>query len=391
MKTVLIVMLSLYNGGAEKSLVNMLNELPSDKYEVDLLLFKKEGMFLGQVPKWVNVLDTPSDLRKLYAPVKKSGSKVFTKVIGTAVARIKEDRGNMREGYRWKHFYSKSIKPLPKKYDVAIAYTSSEVMFYVGDKVQADRKIVWIHNDFRSAQHPKKYDEEYFKQMELVTISEECANILRDEFKGLNKKVYNIANITSSSVVRNRSEEFIPNDIAKDSFKILSIGRLMSQKGFDYAIESASLLKKSGKKFDWYIIGDGELKSSLETMIRDKGLEDSFHLMGTRDNPYPYIKNCDLFAQTSRYEGKSVVLDEAKIIGAPIVVTRYPTVYDQIVDRKEGFIVDIDPKSIAEGILYLMDHPKDRKMLSEYLLTHEYGNQEEIKKYINIIEDKEVY
>lgn len=390
MKKILIVMLSLYNGGAERSLVNMLNELPSDKYEVDLLLFRKEGMFLNQVPDWINIIDTPDDLKKLYAPVKSSGNKIFTKVIGTAVSRMKEDIPTMREGYRWKYFYSKSIKQLPTKYDVAIAYTSSEVMFYVGDKVQADRKIVWIHNDFRSAQHPKKYDEDYFKKFELVTISEECANILRDEFKGLNKKVYNIANITSSIVTRNRAEEFVPTEFSKGTFNICSIGRLMNQKGFDFAIESAEILKSKGKRFNWYVIGDGDLKSYLEGLIKEKNVEDCFHLIGTRSNPYPYIKNCDLFAQTSRFEGKSVVLDEAKIIGAPILVTKYPTVYDQIEDRKEGYIVEIDSKSIAEGIEYLMDNESERVAMSNYLLAHEYGNQEEIEKYINIIEDKEV-
>ena len=155
MKKVLIVMMSLYNGGAEKSLVNMLNELPSDKYEVDLLLFKKEGMFLKQVPSWINIIDTPKRLKQLYSPVKQSGSLVFTKVIGTAVTRMKETIPNMREGYRWENFYSKKVDKLEKKYDVAIAYTSGEAMFYVGDKVTADKKIAWIHNDFRSAKHSK--------------------------------------------------------------------------------------------------------------------------------------------------------------------------------------------------------------------------------------------
>ncbi len=390
MKKVLIVMLSLYNGGAEKSLVNMLNELPSDRFEVDLLLFRREGMFLKQVPSWINILETPDKLGKLYSPVKKSGNMMFTKVFGTVVSKIKESHPNMREGYRWENFYSKKIDRLEQKYDIAIAYTSGEPMFYVGDKVTADKKIAWIHNDFRSAKHPKKYDYKYFKDMELVTISEECARIVEEEFADLHKHVNNIANITSSKVVRDRASEFIPKEFDKESFNILSIGRLSEQKGFDFAVEAAAMLRDAGKNFKWFIIGDGGLHDKLESMIKEKKLENQFFLLGPRENPYPYIKNCDLFAQTSRFEGKSVVLDEAKIIGAPIIVTKYPTVFDQIEDRKEGYIVEINSKSIADGISHLIENEEERNSLSQYLLAHEYGNQEEINKYINIIEDKEV-
>lgn len=380
-------MMSLYNGGAEKSLVNMLNELPEDRFDVDLLLFKKKGMFLNQVPAWINIVETPENLRKLYAPVKESGNMMLCKLVGTFMARVKESIPNMREGYRWENFYSRKVKPLEKKYDVAIAYTSGEAMFYVGDKVSADKKIVWIHNDFRSAKHPKKYDQKYFKDMELVTISEECARIVEDEFSELHKKVHNIANITSSTVTRQRANEFVPEEYSDKDFKILSIGRLSEQKGFDFAIEAASILKKKGISFKWYIIGDGGLHDSLETMIKEKDVVDCFFLLGPRENPYPYIKNCDLFAQTSRYEGKSVVLDEAKIIGAPILVTNYPTVHDQIEDGKEGHIVDITPQSIADGVEYLITNPSERQKISDYLIGHEYGNQSEIEKYIKVIDD----
>ena len=111
-------------------------------------------------------------------------------------------------------------------------------------------------------------------------------------------------------------------------------------------------------------------------------------LLGSRENPYPYIKECDIFAQTSRYEGKSVVLDEAKILGKPIVVTKYPTVYDQIHNDDEGKIVEMNPQGIAEGISKLIIDKDRRIRMQKYLKSKEYGNQEEIKKYIDIIENR---
>ncbi len=386
MKKVLFVMISLYNGGAEKSLVNMLNELPPDRYDIDLLLFKKQGMFLAQVPSWINIPETPDRLKMLYAPLKNSGNMIFTKVIGTAVSRLLEKNPNIRQGYRWEKFYSKKIDNLQKEYDVAIAYASGEAMFYVGDKVKAARKIVWIHNDFRSAKHPKKYDHQYFKDMELVTISDECARIVEEEFSDLNKHVHSIANITSSAVVRNRSEEFIPKELDSSITNIVSVGRLSEQKGFDIAINAAAMLRDRNLKFKWSVIGDGDLHDDLQKKIRERHLEECFKLIGPRENPYPYIKHCDIFAQTSRFEGKSVVLDEAKILGAPILVTDYPTVHDQIQSDDEGMIVGINAAAIADGLEQLISDKGLREKYSSYLLSKEYGNQDEIQKYIKLID-----
>lgn len=384
MKKVLIVMLAMNNGGAERSLINMLNELPEDKYEIDLLCFKKKGMFLSQVPSWVNILDQTPNLRKLYAPVKKSGNMLFTKVLGTGISRIREKETGMRIGYRWKHFYSKKIEKLDKKYDVAIAYVAGEPMFYICEKVNADKRIVWIHTDYRSAKYPKEYSHDYFKQMELVTISEECARIIEEEFSDLNKKVHNIANITSSVITKNKADEYYPKEFKKEGFKILSVGRLSAEKGFDLAIEAAALVKERGLDFKWYIVGNGSLQGQLEALIKERGLENEFFLLGPRENPYPYIKNCDVFAQTSYFEGKSVVLDEAKILAAPIIVTNYPTVSDQI-NENEGMVVQMDPKAYANGLVKMITDEQLRKSYKEYLSSREYGNQDEIKKYIEVI------
>ena len=158
------------------------------------------------------------------------------------------------------------------------------------------------------------------------------------------------------------------------------------QKGFDYAIEAADILRRKKVNFKWYIIGDGNLHDYLQKMIDDRKLNDYFFLIGTRENPYPYIKNCDLFAQTSRYEGKSVVLDEAKILCKPIVVTNYPTVKDQIENLTEGVVVDISAEAIAEGIERIIKNSTLKEQLVSNLCMNEYGNQGEITKYMALID-----
>lgn len=385
MKKILFVMLSLYNGGAEKSLVNLLNEIPRDMFEIDLLLFRKEGVFLSQIPSWVNILDTPSDLRKLYAKLSKAGDRAIIKIVGTFYSRKKERDGGKRKAYRWNHFYSKFIKMYPKQYDVAVAYGSGEVLYYVNDKIQADRKLVWIHNDYVAAHHPKEYDHLYLKNMDgIVSISDRCVEILRDVFPEFKSKIYNIQNITSSAVIKSRANEFLPEEYIKGVPILLSIGRLTYQKGFDLAIEAARILKEKHVSFIWYIIGDGILEKGLKNKIELCDVSDCFKLLGVRENPYPYIKNCTIFVQPSRYEGKSVVLDETKILAKPIIVTNYPTVRDQIQNGSEGIIVEKTPMAIAEGIEELINDQKKQDSLHQFLEAHEYGNQSEVNKYIRL-------
>lgn len=387
MKKVLIVMSSLYNGGAEKSLVNFLNELPKDKYQVDLLLFKKEGMFLKQVPEYINVLDTPVAIKKLYGGVKKSGKYIFTNLFGNFVSMIVGRSPRHRRAFRWKYFYSSKIPKLEGHYDVAMAYISGEIFYYIDEKVDADKKIVWVHNDYRSGKFPKKFDYPHFKNMDyIVSISEECVNILKEEFPEYRERMKYIPNITSAIAVRKRAMEFIPKEFDYEHFNLLSIGRLTEQKGFDLAIEAMSIVKQSNyRNIKWYIIGNGELESSLKKKIQELGLEDTVYLIGTRDNPYPYIKECSLFVQPSRYEGKSVVLDEAKILAKPILATNYPTVKDQLIDEKEGVIVDFDAEKLAEKIIKIYSGNAKISECEEYLKNHSYGNQDDVLLYMNMI------
>lgn len=382
-KKILFVMMSLYNGGAEKSLVNLLNELPANKYDIDLLFFKKEGLYLSQVPQSINIIDTPEKLHKLYF------GRNIVRLIGTCVSRLLYGRSSMASAFRWKYFYSKHVDMLPGKYDVVLSYTSNEILYYADEKTVADKKIVWIHNDYVAAKHAKKYDYPHLKNMDaIVTISNKCEDILKEEFPEFKGKIYNIPNITSSIVLESHAKEFYPEEFngLDDKIKILSIGRLHFQKGFDMAISAAAILKSGGLKFEWFVIGNGELQSKLNEQIKREGVEDCFKLIGVRENPYPYIKNCDIVVQTSRFEGKSVVLDEAKILAKPIVATAYPTVKDQVIDGSEGVICEMSPQGIAHGVNKLLKDKQLLRSIELYLSQHEYGNQQEVQKYIDLID-----
>ena len=309
------------------------------------------------------------------------------KVLGNAISKILKNGMGEQKAFLWEYFYKKVIDGIDKEYDVAVGYLGGESTYYIVDKVKAKRKIHWVHNDYRTSGMPKKYDLKLFPRVDaIVTISDECLEILKEEFPIFKDKMICIENITSSVVINNRATEFKPKEYIGVENVLLSVGRLSEQKGFDMAISAASKLKKQQINFKWFIIGSGPLESKLKDQIKKEKVEDYVVLIGTKENPYPYIKNCDLFVQPSRYEGKSVVIDEAKILAKPIVATAYPTVRDQIRNANEGVIVELSVDGIYKGLKEMVFDKTKQKEISNYLENHEYGNQTEIKKYIKLIE-----
>lgn len=390
LKKILFAIMNLGSGGAERSIVNLLHEISTDEYQIDLLLFKQEGLFLKQIPQNVKLIAPPEAIRRLYGPIRQSGKYLPVKLLGNAAARSRERWILDARAYRWHHWYSRCIPKLEGHYDTAIAYISGEILFFVDEKVQAERKLVWIHNDYRTARHPKKYDYPHLKNMDaIVSISDQCVDILKEEFPEWQEKIVMLPNITSSAATRCRAEEYWPKEYDGCEKRILSVGRLTNQKGFDMAVSAAALLKRKGVSFRWFVIGIGEKQQELEQQIKAEGVEDVFFLIGTRENPYPYMKHCTVLAQTSRYEGKSVVLDEAKILGAPIAVTNYPTVADQVADGKEGIVMEMTPEGIAAGLEALLCNAAKREGIRRYLLAHEYGNQAVVFDCQKLIDDSE--
>lgn len=387
MKKVLVAMMSLHNGGAERSLVNFLQELPPEQYQLDLMLFKREGTFLGQVPEWVHQIDAPEGLRLLYKPLTKAGRLAPYKLAADMISRARTRNFREKRAYRWENYYTAKVAPLPGEYDTAIAYMSEDVMAFIDQKVNARRKIVFVHSDYRSNHFPKAFDEPHFANMDaIVTISQTCVDILKEEFPQFSDKIYLLQNITSSAVIRQRSEAFTPKEMTGEGTQLLSIGRLVPLKNFSMAIDAADILKKRGLRFHWGIIGSGELKDKLEKQIQRLGLEKEVRLLGVQENPYPYIAHSDILVQCSLFEGKSIVLDEAKILRVPIVATAYPTVRDQVEEMKEGLIVPITPEGIADGIEKMAKDTALRQSIAEYLGGRDYGNTDELKKYIALID-----
>lgn len=284
------------------------------------------------------------------------------------------------------------IPDCKNEYDMAISYMDG-VNYYVIDHVKAKRKILWCHNDYNKLEYKPEYDEKYYrKAYKICTISDVCKKSLVENFPNLKDKFEVVENISSARIINAQAdmhEEMKHNNdgFAEDRrFKIVSIGRLSEQKGFDYAVEAAKILKDSGFTLGWYVLGEGPLRKSLEELTKNSNVEDTIKFIGIRSNPYPYIKDTDLYVMPSRYEGKSIALDEAKILCKPIVVTNYPSVGDAIINGKNGLIVDINAQAIANGIMKLYNNDNLREELVKNLRQEDCSNEKRVvAKFLEII------
>ena len=378
-------------GGAEKSLVNFVNELQPDDADIDLLLFKRRGDLLQEIPNWINVLQTPKEIEALYSEIPRKITQIpwfLLRLLGTMLSKVySKITGNYYGNVRWTKFYNKFLPCLEAEYDTAISYISGDCLYYLVDKICAKNKMAWIHTDYKAyIKHPDE-DTYFFDKLDyIVTISNKCVDSIVEKHPRFKNKVICLPNIVSSELIKKKAREYVPKEFTNDCLILASIGRLERVKGFDLAIEAANILKNKNVEFKWYIIGEGTEKENLRKFILEYGLENNVILLGLKTNPYPYMLNSTAIVQTSRFEGKSIVLDEAKILGKPIIVTDYSTVKDQL-NSKEGIIVAMNPNSIAEGIVELIQEPKKIDLICEYLERHNYGNSELVslyKKYIGI-------
>ena len=380
-------------GGAEKSLVNLLNLIDLNEYDVNLLMFKPEGDLLQQIPSGVHILETEPSLFYAYKCDKnvfshKSGIRSeMLRIFSTGICKILY--GDCARQKRWTKFYKALLPKLDSEYDVAIGSLEGDASYYVIDKVNAKRKILWVHSNFDNIKKNEDVSvyKEYFREADkVVSISDKCVQVLQDNYPDMRNKFVFLPNLTSSVVLKNTAKAAIDEKFLKDIFNIVSVGRLTEAKGFDMAIDALKILKERKVPVHWWIVGDGELRECLEKQVRSNGVEQYLTFLGSKSNPYPYMNNADLIVQTSRWEGKSVVLDEAKILGKPILATAYATVKDQVENGKEGVIVEMNAESIAKGIECLVEDESVLNRIRNYLMARDYGNQSEIVKYYKLFD-----
>ena len=396
MKTILIVSHAMELGGAERSLLGLLNAIDPSEYQVDLFLMRHEGSLLEDIPENINLLPEIPVYTVLARPLKnvikeKHFVLASARILGKLKSKNYEKRRNIVDsgvGLEYSHKYTAPFMPKKQKqkeYDMAISFLTPH--YFVEKKVKAKRKIAWIHTDYSKVQINVVSELKMWSTYDnIVSISEAVTQSFITVFPSLKDKIVVIENILPMQLIKRQMNEFdVSKEMSGEGIKLLSIGRYCTAKNFDNIPNICSQILKRGVMITWYIIGFGGDEALIKRRIQEENMESHVILLGKKENPYPYMKACDIYVQPSRYEGKSVAVREAQLLGKPVVITNYATADSQLEDGVDGVIVPMDNKSCAKGIAEVIENKTLQQKIVENQRKSDYTNMEEVQKLYTLI------
>lgn len=390
-KTMLIVSHAMELGGAERSLIGLLDALDPEQWEIDLFLLRHEGELLQAIPEYVHLLPQVSAYTVLARPMKdtlKEGHVMLTalRLAGKLSARMY----NRKKGYtesavalEYSHKFTCPLMPAihpEKEYDLAVSFLTPH--YFVAKKVRAKKKIAWIHTDYSRVQVNVVSETAMWGAYDhIASISESVTDGFLQVFPSLKDKIVMIENILPEKLIRSQAEEKA-DDMVRNGNEtlILSVGRFSYAKNFDNVPWICKKIVESGADVKWYLIGYGGDEALIRKNIREAGMEDRVIILGKKANPYPYIAACDLYVQPSRYEGKCVTVRETQMLGKPVVITRYATSSSQLEDGVDGIIVPMDNDGCAEGIVKILTHTEIMAKIASHCKARDYSNSCEAQK-----------
>ncbi|WP_336481244.1 glycosyltransferase [Bacillus sp. FJAT-53711] len=345
-------------GGIEKALISMLESMQKDEYDITVLVMGRGGELIDEIPNHVKVKclygNEKSIIEKIWNYTKR-GNFINAFRIGWYTVLAKK----AKTVYEQEMYQSKMLPIAETEYDLAIAYhtPASFPVVYVMNNIKAKVKAAWIHSDISQYERElQSYKNFYRRYDRIFCVSKFAMNKFVEVYPDLKGKAsvfYNILDQKRLNLMSVKDEGF--ND-KFDGIRILTVGRLTSQKGQDIIPSILMKLKSKNYNIKWYCIGDGESRSKLESMIKKYDLEEYLVLLGTKNNPYPYIKQCDIYVQPSRHEGYCITLAEARAFNKPIVTTDFVGAREQIENGQDGLITKFDENEIYSAMENLISN-----------------------------------
>lgn len=371
-KKMLIIAKSFGGGGVEVALSEFLNHLDTNRFDVTLLLLDKDEEYIYRLKNKVKIIYMKFD-NSLYRNIASMDS-VIGKFIKKSLVNKHVPLYNM--------VLTHTHASLLRKYDVALDFYGygSFTTAFLAEKVNARFKATWIHDrEMPWLLNVQRYLMNINSVFCVSKSVKESFCQKYPEYRGKARIFYNFVDEERINFLANKAMDFKYNS---DYLNILTVGRLSKQKGIDIAIKSAYLLKLKKIKFQWYVIGAGREKSRYERLIKKYNLQNSFILLGRKDNPYSFMKKCDIYVQPSRHEGYCTTITEALVLKKMVIVSNLPENKEQVYNYKNGLTCQLDPQSLINKIIELRDNKKLQKVIN-YYLSHQQFNLDKQFKLLN--------
>lgn len=369
MKRVLLVINTLGRAGAERAMMEFLKRLDNREYEVSLYVLMGQGELVSELPPHVKLLNTDFSSRSV---LERGGRGRMFKTIFTAFFRngawiakliymikilatmIKSGRIQV-DKLLWR-VISDGASRFDETFDLAIAWLEGGSSYYVADWVKARQKAAFIHISYENAGYIRSMDQGCWSKFNRIfAISGEVEEHFTAFYPEYKEKVFVFPNLIDQQRIASMAQQSGGFADYYNGIRILTVGRLTYQKAYDIAIDAMKLLKAYYLPIRWYVLGEGKERKTLERKIAGLGLENDFLLLGAVENPYPYYVQADLYVHASRFEGKSIAIQEAQTLGCTIVASDCNGNREQIENHVDGVLCQLTPGSIAAAITDLLE------------------------------------
>lgn len=395
--TILIFSQAMELGGVERSLLGLLDSIDYDRYDVDLFLMRHSGELMPHLNPKANLLPEIPQYASLAVPM---ASLLKNGQIGVLCGRLRGKLAAKRfdkqhpgskpsvTALTYSHKYTLFAMPQisDKTYDLAISFLTPH--YFARERVKAKKYAAWIHTDYTALSFDRSAEFAMWSGYDAICgVSEQASRSFQMAFPELSDKIQTVENILPKELTAKQAERPQTEMPTDGAIKLLSVGRFCDAKNFDNVPDICRRLVEAGLNVKWYLIGYGGDEPLIRQKIAEAGVQERVIILGKKDNPYPYMRACDLYVHPSRYEGKAVTVREAQLLGKPVVITSYATSASQLEDGVDGVIVPMDNAGCAAGIAALLRDPARMQQLSENCAKRDYTNSAEVEKIYALMED----
>lgn len=373
-------------GGVEKALIELLREIDKSRFNVTLLLTKMNGPLEYQIPEGINVKYLNLDIT-VYDRALLARGRYF------AFIRNKIVRAFLHVVPEYYSNTALSVKTWPlfdEEYDAIVAYKADDALVAcLPSRFKGRKKVLYVHAEYHMSERAKRSYSKILSGFDsIICVSEFLCTYMMQEFpncKAKNFVMHNLIDYKKIISLANDSVDYM--DSHSDTLSLVTVGRLSSEKGQQMVPQTVRILLDQGYDINWYLVGDGPLREEIQQECEKNNVHDHVVMLGSRVNPYPYIRVSDIYVQPSLSEGWCLTVQEAKILHKAIVSTPFAAVREQIVSGENGLIVDaMTPEALAEGIRQLLDHPEMCEKFTNALKNESFDNAKEMQKLYDFIE-----
>lgn len=399
-KKVLFVINTLGRAGAETAMMELLRQFDPAEYQLSLYVLLNQGEMVHELPEHVKLLNPKFDATSVLDDQGRKNLLLYTlsrmfkhnslfKNIGyltlNLLRMIREGR-IQKDKLLWK-IMSDGADFFFEEYDMAVAYLEGGTTYYVAEHVKARRKAAFVHVDYNMAGYNRFLDKACYQKVDhIFTVSDEVKTAFLKVYPEVQNRISVFHNLINKERILDKAQQDEGFTDDYKGFRILTVGRLTSQKAFDVSIHAMKLLKDQGINARWYVLGEGDQRETLEKLISELDLKEDFLLLGNKANPYPFFRQADLYVHASRFEGKSIAIQEAQILGCPILVSDCSGNREQVADGVDGALCQFNAQSICSHIIELLGNEELRIRYGKAASQKVHVNKEEMDQLLKLIE-----